>query len=59
MMACGGRDIERDPFNHPGGYKTILSKNTVGGACKVVVRLSGKSITWVEAFTFAKAARGF
>jgi formamidopyrimidine-DNA glycosylase len=33
MAACGGRDTERDLFGCPGGYKTILSKNTVGKPC--------------------------
>jgi formamidopyrimidine-DNA glycosylase len=33
MVECGGRDTERDLYGSPGGYKTILSKNTVGGPC--------------------------
>jgi formamidopyrimidine-DNA glycosylase len=33
MTAQGGRDTERDLFGHPGGYKTILSKNTVDTPC--------------------------
>jgi len=33
MTMKGGRDTERDLFGHPGGYKTILSKNTVDTAC--------------------------
>jgi formamidopyrimidine-DNA glycosylase len=33
MTAQGGRDTERDLFGHPGGYKTILSKNTVSTPC--------------------------
>lgn len=33
MTDQGGRDTERDLFDHPGGYKTILSKNTVGQPC--------------------------
>jgi formamidopyrimidine-DNA glycosylase len=33
MTAKGGRDTERDLFDCPGGYKTILSKNTVDGPC--------------------------
>ena len=33
MTAQGGRDTERDLFGHFGGYKTILSKNTVGTPC--------------------------
>ncbi len=35
MVARGGRDTERDLFGRPGGYKTILSKNTVGTPCPV------------------------
>lgn len=33
MSDCGGRDTERDLFGRPGGYRTILSKNTVGNPC--------------------------
>jgi formamidopyrimidine-DNA glycosylase len=33
MTAKGGRDTERDLFGNPGGYVTILSKNTVGKPC--------------------------
>jgi formamidopyrimidine-DNA glycosylase len=33
MTECGGRDTERDLFGNPGGYRTILSKNTAGKAC--------------------------
>jgi formamidopyrimidine-DNA glycosylase len=35
MAARGGRDTERDLFGHPGGYRTVLSKNTVGTPCPV------------------------
>ena len=33
MTAHGGRDTERDLFWEPGGYQTILSRNTVGRPC--------------------------
>jgi len=33
MAMQGGRDTERDLFGRSGGYKTILSKNTVGKSC--------------------------
>ena len=33
MTAGGGRDTERDLFWNPGGYKTILSRNTVDLPC--------------------------
>jgi formamidopyrimidine-DNA glycosylase len=33
MAAQGGRDTESDLFGRPGGYKTILSKNTVNKPC--------------------------
>jgi len=33
MTSQGGRDTERDLFDCPGGYKTILSKNTVAQPC--------------------------
>jgi formamidopyrimidine-DNA glycosylase len=35
MAVQGGRDTELDLFGHPGGYKTILSKNTVNKPCPV------------------------
>jgi formamidopyrimidine-DNA glycosylase len=35
MTAQGGRDTERDLFGRPGGYKTVLSKNTVNTPCPV------------------------
>jgi formamidopyrimidine-DNA glycosylase len=35
MAAEGGRDTELDLFGKPGGYKTILSKNTVNKPCPV------------------------
>jgi formamidopyrimidine-DNA glycosylase len=33
MAECGGRDTERDFYGNPGGYKTILSKNTFTDPC--------------------------
>jgi formamidopyrimidine-DNA glycosylase len=33
MSKQGGRDTESDLFGCPGGYQTILSKNTVGKPC--------------------------
>jgi formamidopyrimidine-DNA glycosylase len=33
MAAEGGRDTETDLYGQPGGYKTVLSKNTAGTAC--------------------------
>ncbi len=35
MATQGGRDTELDLFGHPGGYKTVLSKNTVNKPCPV------------------------
>lgn len=35
MAAKGGRDTELDLFGCPGGYKTILCKNTVNKPCSV------------------------
>jgi formamidopyrimidine-DNA glycosylase len=35
MAAQGGRDMELDLFGNPGGYKTVLSKNTVNKPCPV------------------------
>jgi formamidopyrimidine-DNA glycosylase len=33
MTNQGGRDTEADLFGCPGGYRTVLSKNTVGKSC--------------------------
>lgn len=33
MATKGGRDIEKDLYGNPGGYKTILSKNTLNDPC--------------------------
>ena len=33
MVKEGGRDTETDLFGVPGGYKTILSRKTVGTPC--------------------------
>ncbi len=33
MADQGGRDTERDLYGHPGGYRTVLSKKTVGQPC--------------------------
>jgi len=33
MRDSGGRDTEKDLFNNQGGYKTILSKNTLHAPC--------------------------
>lgn len=35
MTAAGGRDTEKDLFGNAGGYKTILSKNTLEWPCPV------------------------
>lgn len=35
MTDMGGRDTEKDFFGNEGGYKTILSKNTVNQPCPV------------------------
>ncbi|NLI93525.1 MAG: endonuclease VIII [Peptococcaceae bacterium] len=35
MTSLGGRDTEKDLFGNMGGYRTILSKNTVGKPCPV------------------------
>jgi len=35
MTDLGGRDTERDLLGNPGGYVTVLSKNTIGTACPV------------------------
>ena len=35
MTRLGGRDTEKDLFGSEGGYRTLLSKNTVGKPCPV------------------------
>lgn len=35
MTDQNGRDTEKDLFGREGGYKTLLSKNTVGKPCPV------------------------
>ena len=35
MKAQGGRDTERDLYGNKGGYKTILSANTLKGPCPI------------------------
>lgn len=35
MTKMGGRDTENDLFGNAGGYRTLLSKNTVGKTCPV------------------------
>ncbi len=35
MTAMGGRDTENDLLGRPGGYKTRLSKNTIGQPCPI------------------------
>lgn len=34
MRDCGGRDTEKDLYNHPGGYQTILSAKTIKYPCR-------------------------
>ena len=34
MRDCGGRDTEKDLFNRPGGYQTILSPKTLKYPCR-------------------------
>ncbi|MCG8516080.1 MAG: hypothetical protein MI740_18295 [Halanaerobiales bacterium] len=33
MADSGGRDVEKDLYGNPGGYKTIMSKNTYKSPC--------------------------
>ncbi len=35
MVTHGGRDTEADLYGRQGGYKTILSRNTVGKPCPI------------------------
>jgi len=58
MTAQGGRDTERDLFGRPGGYKTVLSKNTVGSPCPVCGRRSARSRTWVGDLLLRRVPEG-
>jgi len=42
MTSPGGRDTENDLSGRPGGYKTRLSRNTVGQPCPVCSTLLRK-----------------
>lgn len=42
MALNGGRDTEKDLFGQPGGYKTRLSKNTLGSHCSICGEIIGK-----------------
>lgn len=33
MVECGGRDTEKDLRGHAGGYRTQMSRNTLGSGC--------------------------
>ncbi len=35
MTRLGGRDTEKDLLGNPGGYRTVMSKNTVNAPCAV------------------------
>ena len=43
MVAQGGRDTERDLFWQYGGYRTVLSRNTVNTPCPVCGSLIEKA----------------
>ena len=58
MAAKGGRDTELDLFGRPGGYMTILSKNTATDPARIAARSSKKRPTWAAASIIAKSARG-
>ena len=55
MTDLNGRDTEKDLFGSPGGYRTLLSKNTVGKPCPVCgaeiqkAAYLGGSIYWCPA----------
>jgi len=42
MVVGGGRDTETDLYGRPGGYRAMLSRNTVGKPCpvcgKIIIR---------------------
>ena len=43
MTRLGGRNTEKDLFGREGGYKTLLSKNTVGKPCSICGAIIEKS----------------
>ncbi len=43
MARLGGRNTEKDLFGREGGYKTLLSKNTVGKPCTICGSIIEKS----------------
>ena len=43
MARLGGRNTEKDLFGREGGYKTLLSKNTVGKPCSICGSIIEKS----------------
>ncbi|NLV50399.1 MAG: endonuclease VIII [Clostridiales bacterium] len=55
MTRLGGRDTEKDLFGSPGGYRTLLSKNTVSKPCPVCAQpiqkapYMGGAIYWCPA----------
>jgi formamidopyrimidine-DNA glycosylase len=55
MTRMGGRDTEKDLFGIPGGYRTLLSKNTVGKPCSICgsdiqkAAYMGGSVYWCPA----------
>jgi len=42
MADSNGRDTEKDLYGNPGGYKTLLSKNTAGTPCPVCGKIIKK-----------------
>lgn len=51
MRAAGGRDVERDFFGNPGGYRTLMSRNTEGcprgRGVLLPILPSGARLVWI------------
>ena len=55
MAEAGGRNTEKDLYGRPGGYFTLLCRNTVLYPCPHCGAPLSKKLTWAEASTFAPA----
>ncbi len=58
MTAKGGRDTEMDLFGKPGGYKTILSKNTANMPCPACGTLIKKEAYMGGSVYFCEKCQG-
>ena len=57
MAEQGGRDTERDLFGQPGGYRTILSKNTLDQPCPRCGGTIPRKLTWAARCITARGVK--